>query len=351
LEQISKVITFLGDKMGSKRVLVTGGCGFIGSHLVRELVDHNYIVDVVDDMRNGHLDAISDKGLKFRSVHVGMLRAFEDMHSFKTRTPGSVLVIEGDFASPEIVQLASTARWDVIFHLAAEPRVSLSVENPYMTNEVNVNSTLLLLQAIRNKNVKFIFSSSSAVYGDVENLPTQVDTPTSPKSPYGLQKLIIENYLQLFGNLFDQESVCLRYFNVYGPGQDGSSPYSTAISAWCSALKNKKQLRSDGDGTQTRDLVFVKDVARINRIAAESPYIFSGDVFNVGSGVSYSNNEVLEMLKKEFQDLNVQNAPARQGDVKDTLASIEDTTFAFDWEPKTSFEDGLNETLKWWNLK
>ena len=337
--------------MDSKRVLVTGGCGFIGSHLVRELVDHNYIVDVIDDMRNGHLDAISDKGLKFRSVHVGMLRAFEDVHSFKTRTPGSVLVIEGDFASPEIIQLAATARWDVIFHLAAEPRVALSVENPYLTNEVNVNSTLMLLQAIRNKNVKFIFSSSSAVYGDVEHLPTQVDTIPSPRSPYGLQKLIIENYLKLFADLFGQESVCLRYFNVYGPGQDGSSPYSTAVSAWCSALKNNKPLRSDGDGTQTRDLVFVKDVARVNRIAAESAYIFSGDVFNVGLGTAYSNNEVLDMLRKDFKDLNVQNAPARQGDVKHTLASIEDTTFALDWTPQTSFEDGLEQTLKWWNLK
>ena len=337
--------------MSSKRVLVTGGAGFIGSHVVRELVDHDYIVDVVDDMRNGSLDALSDKNIKFRAVPVGMLREFENLHKFEDRAPGSVLVIEGDFASQEIIQLASEPRWETIFHLAAEPRVALSVENPYLTNETNVNSTLMLIQAIRNKNVKFIFSSSSAVYGNCETLPVTLDTEPLPESPYGLQKLMIEQYLDLFGRLFGQESISLRYFNVYGPGQDGSSPYSTAVSAWCTALKNNKSLRSDGDGTQTRDLVFVKDVARANRLAAESRYKFQGDILNIGTERAYSNNEIIEMLKVYFPDLKVTSAPRRAGDVPDTLAHIGDTILTLNWEPEVHFEDGLEQTLKWWGLK
>lgn len=334
--------------MNNKRVLVTGGCGFIGSHVVRELIANDYIVDVVDDMSNGSLDALA--GIQFRAVPADLVATFETKHPESERDAGSVLVIEGDFAHKEILNRSKSGLYGVIFHLAAMPRVEFSVQYPCESNDLNVSRTLLLLDAIRGGNTKFVFSSSSAIYGEIDQLPTTEFSPSNPQSPYGLQKRMIEDYLTLFGRLYQQKSVCLRYFNVYGPGQDGKSPYSTAVAAWCSALKEGRPLRSDGDGYQTRDLVFVKDVARMNRIAAESQHDFRGHAFNVGSGNSLSNNEVLDLLRLKFPNLEVNNAPARPGDVRDTLADVKIAKQVLGWEPEVQFEDGLRMTLEWWDL-
>jgi UDP-glucose 4-epimerase len=334
--------------MNNKRVLVTGGAGFIGSHVVRELVSHDYIIDVVDDMSNGSLDAL--EGVPFRVVPADLVKNFEIKHPESQRAAGSVLVIEGDFAHREILNRSKSGLYDVIFHLAAMPRVGYSVEYPFESNDLNVTRTLALLDAIRGGNTRFVFSSSSAIYGEIDQLPTTEFSPSNPQSPYGLQKRMIEDYLTLFGRLYQQKSVCLRYFNVYGPGQDGVSPYSTAVAAWCSALKGGRALRSDGDGYQTRDLVFVKDVARANRIAAESQHDFRGHAFNVGSGDSLSNNEVLDLLRLKFPTLEVQAAPARPGDVSDTLADVSIAKSVLEWEPQVRFEEGLKMTLTWWGL-
>jgi UDP-glucose 4-epimerase len=334
--------------MNNKRVLVTGGAGFIGSHVVRELVSHDYIIDVVDDMSNGSLDAL--EGVPFRVVPADLVKNFEIKHPESQRAAGSVLVIEGDFAHQEILNRSKSGLYDVIFHLAAMPRVGYSVEYPFESNDLNVTRTLALLDAIRGGNTRFVFSSSSAIYGEIDQLPTTEFSPSNPQSPYGLQKRMIEDYLTLFGRLYQQKSVCLRYFNVYGPGQDGVSPYSTAVAAWCSALKGGRALRSDGDGYQTRDLVFVKDVARANRIAAESKHDFRGHAFNVGSGDSLSNNEVLDLLRLKFPTLEVQAAPARPGDVSDTLADVSIAKSVLEWEPQVRFEEGLKMTLTWWGL-
>lgn len=334
--------------MNNKRVLVTGGAGFIGSHVVRELVSHDYIVDVVDDMSNGSLDAL--EGVSFRVVPADLVKNFEIKHPESQRAAGSVLVIEGDFAHREILNRSKSGLYDVIFHLAAMPRVGYSVEYPFESNDLNVTRTLALLDAIRGGNTRFVFSSSSAIYGEIDQLPTTEFSPSNPQSPYGLQKRMIEDYLTLFGRLYQQKSVCLRYFNVYGPGQDGVSPYSTAVAAWCSALRDGRALRSDGDGCQTRDLVFVKDVARANRIAAESQHDFRGHAFNVGSGDSLSNNEVLDLLRLKFPTLEVQPAPARPGDVSDTLADVSVAKSVLGWEPQVRFEEGLKMTLTWWGL-
>jgi UDP-glucose 4-epimerase len=334
--------------MNSKRALVTGGCGFIGSHVVRELRENGYTIDIVDDMSNGSLDALI--GLSFRASPADLLDAFESKHPESSRVEGSILVIEGDFACQQVLERSKEGRYGVIFHLAAMPRVGFSVEHPFESNDLNVTRTLALLDAIRGTGTKFVFSSSSAVYGEIDQLPTTEFAPSNPQSPYGLQKRMIEDYLTLFGRLYDQRSVCLRYFNVYGPGQDGKSPYSTAVAAWCSALKEGRPLRSDGDGYQTRDLVFVKDVARANRLAAECEHPLRGHAFNVGSGKSLANIEVLDMLRLKFPNLEVSNAPARLGDVRDTLADVTIAKQAISWEPQVQFEEGLQLTLDWWGL-
>lgn len=334
--------------MNNKRALVTGGCGFIGSHVVRELVAHDYIIDVVDDMSNGTLDAL--EGVEFRAVPADLIASFELRHPEAERALGSVLVIEGDFAHRDVLARSAAGLYDTIFHLAAMPRVEYSVQYPVESNDLNVTRTLALLDAIRGGNTKFVFSSSSAVYGEIEQLPTTEFSPSNPQSPYGLQKRMIEDYLTLFGRLYQQRSVCLRYFNVYGPGQDGKSPYSTAVAAWCSALKEERPLRSDGDGYQTRDLVFVKDVARANRMAAESQHDFRGHALNIGSGNSLSNNEVLDLLNLKFPNIEVLTAAARPGDVRDTLADVSNAKNVIGWEPQVQFNDGLRITLDWWGL-
>lgn len=333
--------------MTFRRALVTGCCGFIGAHVTRLLVNEGWYVEGVDDLSNGDLVAISD--LNFRAVHEGLLGMLEktDLKA----TPGGLMVITGDFASPSMLHRVEEGRYDVIFHLAANPRVEFSVKHPGLTTHHNIQKTVELMTAARDKIDRFVFASSSACYGNVGVLPTAegsvVDNPTSP---YGLQKLVIEQFGKLYDSLYGMDFAALRFFNAYGPGQDGTSPYSTAISAWCTRLDSGNPLRSDGDGKQTRDMVYVEDLASAMLSVANHPERIGFDVFNVGNGESFENKQILDYLVNKFPKAEIDYAPERAGDVKHTLASISKIREHIGWSPKVRFWDGLDKTLAWWKL-
>ena len=331
------------------RALVTGGAGFIGSNLVHSLVKLGWRVDVVDDLSNGHLAFLS--GLRMRSVPVFMLQKFEEEYE-SAREEGQILFFEADFEHPNVLSRVERGYYDRVFHLAANPRVEYSVNHPAHTTDINVTRTMSLLEAVNRSQNKprFIFSSTCAVYGDATQVPTAEYCECAPLSPYGLQKWMIEEFLKMSSTLYSTDSVCLRYFNVYGPNQFGDSPYSTAVSAWCNRVKDGQPLRSDGDGEQTRDLVYVGDVVRANILAATRVEKFTGETFNIGTGNRVSNNHILSLFKNKFPGVEVKSAPPRPGDVRDTQA---DNQFAKDilgWTPQVSFEEGLERTWEWWGL-
>ena len=172
----------------------------------------------------------------------------------------------------------------------------------------------------------------------------------SPRSPYALQKYVCEQFASLFSDLYDLDIVCLRYFNAYGPRQFGDSPYATAIAAWCDKVRDGSPLRSDGDGSQSRDMVFVGDIAAANVLAANRVEKFSGDVYNVATGSRYTNNMILDMFRKEFGDLSITQAPERPGDVRHTQADIHRATKELGFHAGVSLQEGLYKTWNWWGL-
>lgn len=331
-----------------QKVLVTGGAGFIGSQLVKNLVETGcYSVDVVDNLSSGYLEAL--EGVNCRVVASGLLPVYE--RNEEAADANKVLVITGDFVDPNVLDRIDKISYDIVFHTAANPRVSYSVDHPTITTEENVYKTVALFEACQKSDVRrVVFSSSSAVYGDIEQLPTSESTSGVPQSPYGLQKKVCEDFASLFNRLYGTDIVSLRYFNVYGPGQLGMSAYSTAIAAWCNALHNGNSLRSDGDGTQSRDMIYVNDVVRANILAGEAPpEAVAGKCFNIASGTSVSNNQILDMFLENFGDtISIAHAPERAGDVKHTLADTKNAETLLGFRAATSFEEGLQLTWDWW---
>ena len=311
-----------------KKILVTGGCGFIGSNLAESLVRSGHKVVVVDNLSS----------------------AREDFDQLLKRNPSLELIPLG-FDAEYVLERIKNKEFDVVFHNAAIPRVSYSVENPALTTKTNVYATVSLMEACIGNIRRFVFASSSSVYGGANTLPTPVSHSKDPKSPYAWQKSSIEDIIKVFCNLYDFDAICLRYFNVFGPGQFGGSAYATAISAWCHAIKNNKKLRSDGTGEQTRDMCYVDNVVQANIKAAESEEKFSGNVLNVACGDRVSNNDILEFLKTKFKNLEIENAPPRPGDVMHTQADISETVRLLNYEPEVKFWPGLEKTLEWWDLK
>ena len=305
------------------RYLVTGGAGFIGSHVVERLTARGDAVRVVDDLSSGRRDNVE-------------------------RCAG-VELIEADLADPGVATRA-VVDMDVIIHLAAIVSVPRSVSEPLTTHRANVDATHRLLVAAREAAVtRVVCASSSAVYGESPTLPKHEEMPAAPTSPYGLHKLIGERYGSLFWQLYGLETVALRFFNVFGPRQSPDSPYSGVISLFIAALLEGRQPTIYGDGAQTRDFTFVTDVVDGVLSACDTPGGgVGGGVFNVARGGRVSVNDLLASLRRVTATTGeAVYADARVGDIRDSQADISRARTLLEFEPRVSVEDGLAQTVAW----
>ncbi len=326
------------------RVMVTGGAGFIGSHLVDGLVRKGYRVDVVDDLRSGDLGNLSNH--VYRTVPGALI----DQLDINLKLDTDVRVIMDDFASEAVLHRIASGKYDVIFHLAAEPSVPFSVEWPVLTTDENFFKFVKLLTAARNKVKRVVLASSAAVYGEIEFLPINESMPTRPLSPYGLQKKMCEDVGVLFGKLYGLDVASLRFFNVFGPRQKGSGAYANAISSWCCAAFERRPLRSDGTGEQTRDLCYVETIVNANIAAAEREDPFMGESINVCTGTQISNNTILNMFKSRIPNVSVTTAPKRSGDIDHVIGDKTKMVSYLGECSSLSFEDAFDVTLKSWGL-
>ena len=307
------------------RVLVTGCAGFIGSNLVARCFSEGWDVVGIDDMSNGHEEFVPE-GIRNDSARF----------------------LKCDFAAPQVLDQIKNKKFDVVIHLAAVPRVSYSVEHPVETHETNVNKTLALMEACRDNVKRFVFASSSSVYGGADELPTTELMPKNPKSPYALQKSVIEDYLKLYHDLYGLDSVCLRFFNVFGPNQLGDSPYATAVSAWLTAIKSGKKMRSDGDGSQSRDMCYVDNVVDACVRSALHDKKLGAICLNVACGDRTTNKEILDYLRQKYPYAEYYDAPWRPGDVMHTQASLERINETLGYVPLVKIWEGIDRTVSWY---
>jgi UDP-glucose 4-epimerase len=302
--------------------LVTGGAGFIGSHLVEALVDRGHAVRVADSLITGKRSNLD---------HVPSA----EFH-------------EGDLADLDFAHRVARG-CDYVLHQAAIPSVPRSVNDPVTSNRANVDATLNVLVAARDAGVKrVLFAGSSSAYGNTATLPKSEDMPANPLSPYALQKVVGEQYLQMFTRLYGLETVSIRYFNVFGPRQDPSSPYSGVISVFATALLENRSPRIYGDGGQTRDFTYVANVVDGVLRACEAQGA-SGEIINVATGGRISLNELFSVMKKIVgATVDPIYAELRQGDVRDSQADIRKAKRILGYEPTVSFEEGLKRTIEWY---
>lgn len=307
------------------KYLVTGGAGFIGSHIVKQLLAKNHEVAVIDNLSTGSLNNLdlSNKHLHFLEVDISEIEAknaiFKDVHG--------------------------------LFHLAAQVSVPKSIENPIYDAQVNAQGTLCLLEACKQNNIpKMVFSSSCALYGNTSQLPIPEDCPQAPLSPYALHKWQSEEYGQLYAKQHNIQFIALRYFNVYGPGQLDTSPYSGVISRFIKAAVENTPITLFGDGLQSRDFIFVDDVASINLHAMmthEAPF----DVFNVCTGKSTSLIDLIKTIEDITSNrMIIHHEQARSGDIRHSLGNPNKFN-SHDVEAKVSLADGLAQTIIWYQNK
>lgn len=295
------------------KYLVTGGAGFIGTNLVKRLLADSHEVVVLDNYAGGKKEERILSGAKY---------------------------IDGDVRNENDLEKACVGV-DGIFHMAALPRVTFSVENPELTHDVNVNGTLKVLLAAKKYGVKrVVLSSSSSVYGNQEIMPLVETMTPDPISPYALHKLIGEYYCRLFSELYGLETVCLRYVNVYGPYFDPDGPYALVVGKFIKQVKNGEPMTVCGDGEYQRDFVHVSDVAEANILAMAGTGVGKGEIINISSNKPYSVNQVREMIGADFVFV-----PERPGDVRRTAEDNTKAKELLGWAPKVRLEDGIAELL------
>lgn len=304
--------------MRNKKVVVTGGLGFIGSHLVEKLSEDNLVV-VIDDQSTGKVENI--KHLNLSKIDITL----------------------GDITSINLDEIFDGA--DYVFHEAAVTSVQKSVEDPLNSNEVNITGTLKVLEAAKNANVKkVVLASSSAIYGDTESLPLSEDNHINPLSPYAVGKATGELYCNVFSEIYGLPTISLRYFNVFGLRQDPNSQYAAVIPIFIDKILKNESPVIYGDGEQSRDFVSVKHVVAANIMAAESKLT---GAFNIGLGKSTTINQLVDMINEILgKDVKPIYANERSGDIKHSLADISKAK-SLGYDPKADFKEELTETVEW----
>lgn len=303
--------------------LVTGGGGFIGSHLVSRLLELGHQVRVLDNFSTGH---------RHNMRHI----------------INDVELIEGDLRDPDTVRRAVQGA-DVVLHQGALPSVPRSVNDPRTSNAVNVEGTLNVLLAAREAGARrVVVASSSSVYGDTPTLPKVETMPPNPRSPYAISKLAAEQYTCVFAPLYGLETVALRYFNVFGPRQDPTSQYAGVIARFCTSALQGKSYTVQGDGLQSRDFTYIENVVQANLLAMSVPDV-GGQAFNVACGERITLLDVINTLNSLIgQELPIEHSPARAGDVRHSLADISKATELLGYKPSVSAAEGLARTLAWY---
>lgn len=309
--------------MKDKNILITGGLGFIGSHIANALIDDNKVT-ILDNLTTGKINNLKDP------------------------EHDNLKIILEDIRKTNLDELTSGI--DYIFHLAAMASVPLSIDEPVECTDINLNATVKLLKSAADNNVKkIIFSSSSSVYGQNRNMPLKETEQPMPTSPYAASKASCELYLKSFYDSYGLNYISLRYFNVFGPGQDKNSQYASVIPNFISSLLENEQAEIYGDGEQTRDFVYIDEVVKANILACESDY---NGIINIASGKKLSINDLYEIVKKTLDsDLEPKYLPKRQGDIKHSLADVSNMEKINLKIDSTDFESQLIETIKWFKTK
>ena len=307
--------------MKNKKVVVTGGAGFIGSNLAKKLALNNKTI-VIDDLSTGYLKNIQEEVDK-----------------------NQITFVKGSITDLDLLKEVFK-NVDYVFHQAAIPSVPRSIKDPVLSNHANVNGTLNVLVAARDKNVKkVVYASSSSVYGDTPTLPKKEDMTPCPLSPYAVSKLTGEYYCKVFTGVYDLKTVALRYFNVYGPRQDPEGEYAAVIPKFIMKILDDKPPVVFGDGEQTRDFSFIDDVVQANILAAEGT---TCGVFNVAGGKRITINALANLIMKIIgKKIDIEYKESRPGDILHSLADISKAGDSFNFIPAFGIEKGLEETVKW----
>ena len=297
------------------KYIVTGGAGFIGSHVVDALIARGDEVHVVDIFLSGKRERVHPQAI----IHEVDIRNFNDL----------VPIFKGAAG---------------VFHLAAQPRMQYSIQEPRLTNDINITGTLNVLLAARDAGVKrVVYSASSSAYGTKHPMPLREDMEACPVIPYAIQKRVGEQYCEMVARFYGLETVAIRYFNVYGPRQttDKDGPYATVIGIFLGQAKNGQPMTVVPDGTQLRDFTHVYDTVRANLLAMESPKVGKGEIINIGTGTNYSMLQIADMIGGKWKFVD-----PRQGETHETRADNSKAKELLGWEPKVSFEEGIGELKK-----